>query len=440
MRHLNKDLWLLYASNFLFAVGMGLYASLWPAYVRQLGGTPVNIGLLAGIGGVAGLVFAVPAGLIADRFERRAQILLGWAMAIPVPIMFALAGNWRALVPGQVLLAAGIVFFPAMQAYIMEKAPAGSETFVYTFLMSSFPLGSVIGPPIGGWLADRSGIPAVFWAVAVVWVLATLASVPLSAQRPRRAEAAAQGERTRGGGERPPRSRVHARAASRSARKLWDSLFYVNSRVLWLAALFVAVFGLQSVAATFITPFLQDVAKIDLFWISVLAAAASLGAAFGSPILGWLADRHGKLRVLGGAQIVVMSGFLGLLLVGPLVGRAGLTSSPFLLLLGASLIRGIGGMSVAFAAAGGMVPTDKRGRVFAFIHLANGLGLTFGPYAGGYLYERNPMLPFLMAAGGLSVIGVALVFRRGRRPGGLRPRRAPAPAACSGSGRRPAPR
>ena len=286
MRHLSKDLWLLYASNFLFAVGMGLYASLWPAYIRELGGTPVNIGLIAGIGGAIGILFAVPAGLLADRFERRTQILWGWIAAIPVPVLFALAGDWRALIPGQVLMSAGIIFFPALQAYVMEKAPPGRDAFVYTFVMSSFPLGLVLGPPIGGWLADRSGIKVVFWAVTALWTLATLASVPIQAQRPHRAAKTATG-------------------GALSARGLFDSLFYVNPSVLRVSALFVAVFGLQSMAGTFVTPYLQDVAKIDLFWISVLGATASLGAALGSPVLGWLADRQGKIRILGISQLAL---------------------------------------------------------------------------------------------------------------------------------------
>ncbi len=414
MRHLNRDLWLLYASNFLFAVGMGLYAPLWPAYVRQLGGTPVDIGFLAAIGGATALVFAIPAGLLADRFERRAQVLWGWAIAIPVPITYALAGRWAALAPGVLFFNAGMIFLPALQAYVMEKAPKGRDAFVYSFVMSSFPLGSVIGPPIGGWLADRSDIRAVFWVVAVLWTLATVASLPIAKQYPDRGFG-------RHGSERAGDSGTGRLPWTRS----WlDSLFYVNPAVLAFAALFFTVFGLQGLAGTFVTPFLQDVGKVDLFWISALAAVAALGATIVSPVIGWFGDRYGKLRVFGVVLVAVMSGFLGLLVSAPMLGRMGgigeapgarLWSAPFLLLAFSSLARGIGGMSLAVAAAGGMVPKEKRGRVLAVIQVANSLGMTVGPYVGGHLYARDPYLPFLTVVTLLSIVGVVLAARADRR-------------------------
>lgn len=428
MRHLNRDLWLLYASNFLFAVGMGLYTPLWPAYVRQLGGTPVHIGLLAAIGGATGLAFAMPAGFLADRFERRAQILWGWVVAIPVPIIYALAGGWVALTPGVFFFNAGFIFLPALQAYIMEKAPAGRDAFVYSFVMSSFPLGSVIGPPIGGWLADHSDIRAVFWVVAVLWALATVASLPIAKQYPDRGSRRHRPERPGGeerlrGGERAERAADSGTGRLPGVRSWLDSLFYVNPAVLAFAALFFTVFGLQGLAGTFVTPFLQDVGKVDLFWISALAAVAALGATVVSPVTGWFGDRYGKLRVFGVVLVAVMSGFLGLLVSAPMLGRTGgigeapgarLWSAPFLLLAFSSLARGIGGMSLAVAAAGGMVPKEKRGRALAVIQVANSLGMTVGPYIGGHLYARNPYLPFLTVVTLLSVIGVVLAARADR--------------------------
>ena len=430
MRHLNRDLWLLYAANFLFAVGMGLYVPLWPAYVRQLGGTPVHIGLLAAIGGAAALVFAIPAGLLADRFERRAQILWGWVVAIPVPVIFALAGSWAALAPGVLFFNAGMIFLPALQAYVMEKAPTGRDAFVYSFVMSSFPLGSVIGPPIGGWLADHSGIRVVFWAVAALWTLATLASLPISRQYPSRELNRRHGVTGEAAGSEPPEAVTHTAQGRPPAVRRWlDSLFYLSPGVLAFALLFFVVFGLQGLAGTFVTPFLQDVAKVDLFWISALAAVAALGATVASPVIGWFGDRYGKLRVFGVVLVAVMSGFLGLLVAAPLLGRMGgigeapgarLWSAPFLLLAFSSLARGIGGMSLAVAAVGGMVPKEKRGRVLAVIQVANSLGMTVGPYIGGHLYERNPYLPFFTIVAFFSVIGLLLVTRAGRRAGGAR--------------------
>jgi DHA1 family tetracycline resistance protein-like MFS transporter len=432
MRHLTKDLWLIFACQFLFAVGLGMYNFLWPAYIRELSGTAVDIGFLTGLGAAVGLLFTLPSGWVADRFERRAMIILGWAVAVPVPVMFILARTWQGLIPGLLLFSAGIVFFPAVQAYIMHEAPPGREAFVYSLVMSSFSAGMVAGPPLGGWLADRAGMKAVFLAVTVLWTLATVVLLPLRKQYPHRAASPTpppSGGRpaTRSGAPPPSGGRPATRAVATPAppppsrgrlAALRDSLLIVTPETLALTGLFVLVFGAQGLGYTFITPYLQDVAKMDLFWISNLGAIGSLGGALAVPAIGWLADRYGRLRVFALVQMVLASGFAVMLLTAPLVGMgATATASRWALVIMAvfSLTRGVSGMSLAFAIAGAAVPVDKRGRAFVLVHLAVGAGTAVFPYAGGLLYEAAPGLPFLTATVLLAGLGMTVLSAERRR-------------------------
>jgi len=103
MPKLHKDLWVIYISLLLFALAVGLYSVIMPAYIRELGATSVQLGLLGSIAMAMATLSAIPGGLWADRFERRRLMLIGWAMCIPVPLIYAFSHHWLWLIPGYFL-------------------------------------------------------------------------------------------------------------------------------------------------------------------------------------------------------------------------------------------------------------------------------------------------------------------------------------------------
>ena len=48
-----------------------------PIYIVGLGADPLQLGLVAGIGGVAGAVISMPTGWLADKYGIRKMFLLG---------------------------------------------------------------------------------------------------------------------------------------------------------------------------------------------------------------------------------------------------------------------------------------------------------------------------------------------------------------------------
>ncbi|MBN1683276.1 MFS transporter [Candidatus Bathyarchaeota archaeon] len=64
-------------------------------YVTLLGASPVELGLVNSVLGVAQSLISIPLGLIRDRFNLRKIYLIGVAMLMFVPLLYAVANGWQ---------------------------------------------------------------------------------------------------------------------------------------------------------------------------------------------------------------------------------------------------------------------------------------------------------------------------------------------------------
>src|SRR5712692_5963524 len=130
IRGLPRDLQLLFWSFFLWTFGLGLYNYVWPLFLEQLHASPSQVGLVFSIGFIAIAVTLIPGGILANRYELRTLLIIGWIMSIPVPLMYYFARIWTDVIPGIILLQASGFNIPAFNAYIVgagEKAKIASN-------------------------------------------------------------------------------------------------------------------------------------------------------------------------------------------------------------------------------------------------------------------------------------------------------------------------
>ena len=145
---------------------------------------------------------------------------------------------------------------------------------------------------------------------------------------------------------------------------------------------------------------------ILLGWLS---ATYPLAQFFAAPVLGQLADRFGRKKILA---ISVFGTTVGYLLFG-----AGIAMHNIPLLFAARILDGVTGGNISVAQAGIVdISTPKnRARNFGFIGMAFGLGFILGPYVGGKLADPSVVswfsaaTPFYFTAF-LSVINVLLIL------------------------------
>jgi len=172
----------------LFWVGQGIsltgthmqrVAVAWHIY--NLTGSAVALGMLGACKLVPILLFALPGGTLADRFNRR-RLLAGATLVLAA----CSAALWWATVAGSltveliyatVALQAGAtaVGGPARQALVPNLVPSKDLQPAVTLSLLTWDVAGVLGPAVGGLVLAQAGVAAVYLFDAVTYAAVLLA-------------------------------------------------------------------------------------------------------------------------------------------------------------------------------------------------------------------------------------------------------------------------
>lgn len=174
MVKLNSNLKILFVINIAISLCSGLVSPLFPLFLEGLRADVVEISLVLFIGGAASTVILVPSGLLSDRYRRRNIFILSSVMLCSAALYLTAVKSWEQTILGLVFfLSAFSVFLPSRNSLIADNADSTSVAATYSFINAAWPIGSIIGPLIGGFLADNYGWNYVFYVMA----LASLISI-----------------------------------------------------------------------------------------------------------------------------------------------------------------------------------------------------------------------------------------------------------------------
>jgi MFS family permease len=180
-----------FAGVLLSLTGSWIEAAAFGYVVLLLGGSAATLGLIGFLNTIPNLVLALPAGVLADRFDRRKVLLLfqGGNMGVAI----ALATLWATGTLNVFLMGAlafvggsfGTLSFPAFQSMLAATVPEEDLESAVALNSLSLQLARFIGPAIAGFLLAAAGPTWVFGvnAASFVAVLAALAALPSSRTR-----------------------------------------------------------------------------------------------------------------------------------------------------------------------------------------------------------------------------------------------------------------
>ncbi|MSS72444.1 MAG: MFS transporter [Candidatus Latescibacteria bacterium] len=163
-----KNLYVIWGAQFLAMAGMSMAMPFMPFYIRTLGVTE-----LASVKRWSGVVFAGPFlvsvfmapvwGLVSDRYSRKLMVVrafLGIALATG---LMGFAQSVTQLFLLRMLQGGFSGFMSASVALVSTTTPKERMGYSLGFLQTSTATGSVVGPLMGGVLADLVGYRAIFF-------------------------------------------------------------------------------------------------------------------------------------------------------------------------------------------------------------------------------------------------------------------------------------
>ena len=351
-RSLPRDLRLLFFSLFLWTFGLGIYNYVWSLYLTQLNANPEQVGLVSSIGFFAAAISMIPGGILANKYDNRTLLIIGWAMSIPVPILFYFSRTWSDVIPGLIILQLSAFNVPAMNAFISALGDQKRMSSAFGAVYSAFPLGLVLSPAVGSLLLTWLSIRDLFWFTLALWTVSTIILFPLKRQPPREVD-----------------SKAPLLELPRSSRELTILVFLFGGAV---------AFSITS--PSFLPLFLQDQLHLTDAQIQLLGTVQSLGSAIFAILLGrWAATRNPG-STIAKELMLVAGGALGIALAG----------SPLLVVPMVFLLGGARAPSyVAYSLLSNMREGKSRAGQFGFYLTFEQLGLVVGSLIGGFLYASN---------------------------------------------------
>ncbi|MER1958621.1 MAG: MFS transporter [Solibacillus sp.] len=171
-----KKLALLMLNMFIAVGSFGIIIPIIPAYLRELGQGGTAAGLIIAIFAFAQFLVSPIGGKWTDKYGRRPLINIGLLTLAISMFMFYFADSIALLYVSRAIGGIGCAFLiPAIYAYVADITTMDQRAKGNSFISAAMSLGIVVGPGIGGFLADF-GLKTPLLVSAIVGLLAFVVS------------------------------------------------------------------------------------------------------------------------------------------------------------------------------------------------------------------------------------------------------------------------
>ncbi|MFC1990534.1 MFS transporter [Chloroflexota bacterium] len=165
----------LFSYRIAFALGRGILMTFLPIFVAVfMALSPALIGILLAVSILLQSLLGVPLGRLADRFSRRALVVIGSVVSFVYLALIPWTHSfWQVLGLAVFGSVGGALSLTAASAMVVEEGRKfGMGSAIAVFHMA-FSIGLAIGPILSGAIADLVGISAVFYFGAAILFIGT---------------------------------------------------------------------------------------------------------------------------------------------------------------------------------------------------------------------------------------------------------------------------
>lgn len=372
-----------YAPAFLLSVGQGVLIPVLPVFAKdEFMATEILIGLAVGAKHFGTLAFDVPAGILVSRFGMWRTMLLGIALFAVAAVAAALSPNFTMLFIARFAAGASFAFWMiSRHAFIAGAVPTRHRGKALSLYGGMSRLAAIIGPIIGGVLAEYVDIRMPFYVQAVIAVMTGI--LVLYAMR-------------RSGGDTvDPQGHRNVVASI-------GSTLVAHRHDFMTAGLVAVILQFMRASREFLIPVWGDEMGLGTDQIGYVASVSYAVDSTMFPIVGWVMDKFGR-KYVGVPALIIMGlglsvlpfadGITMLMLAGVLAGLGNGLSSGFVLTLGSDL-----------------APLKDPGEFLGVWRFISDVGGATGPPLIGGIAQVLALATATWFAGGVAGIGaIALI-------------------------------
>jgi MFS family permease len=164
-------------NTFVAMMRGALIISLIPLYLGlQLGYSPTQVGTWFGVYGLINVLMIAPTGMLLDAWGRKAVVIPSVYLATIVFLAFPLtSGTPQLLVLAALTGVAGGLSLGTMATWTYDVIPEHARARMQALRRVFADVGAILGPALGGMIADAASPGAAFWAFVPLQLVAALA-------------------------------------------------------------------------------------------------------------------------------------------------------------------------------------------------------------------------------------------------------------------------
>ncbi|HNN14379.1 MAG TPA: MFS transporter, partial [Anaerolineales bacterium] len=182
-----SGLLILFLAAMIFAnIGGSMYDGLLPLYLKELKAGITDIGLFFTLAQIVPLFLQILGGWVSDSLGRLRAIAIGSVFGVIGYIPLVLADTWQWLLLATAIGAiARSLVGPSFDAFIAEHSSEENRGRVYGISQAIFMIVTVIGPPLGGWMAGAFGFKLMLIVAGVFYFVAMLMRLSMAREAAR---------------------------------------------------------------------------------------------------------------------------------------------------------------------------------------------------------------------------------------------------------------
>jgi MFS transporter, DHA1 family, multidrug resistance protein len=376
MKTQKVTLGLLLMNLFIAFLGIGLVIPVLPTLMNELGITGTTVGYLTAAFAIAQLIVSPFAGKAADKYGRKIMIVIGLFIFGASEFLFGIGKEIEMLFFSRILGGISAAFImPAVTAYIADITNLDTRPKALGYMSAAISTGFIIGPGIGGFLAEfGTRIPFIF--AGALGTLAAILSIVLLSEPNRTSENNEQVSETKN-----------------SFKRIFAPKYFLAFILIFIASFGLAAF--ESFFSLFVDHKFQ-------FTPSDIAIVITGGAIFGAVSQVILFDR--LTRIWGEIKLIRYSLLLSAVLVYLMTvvhSYASILIVTFIVFVGFDIFR------PAVTSYLSNIAGNEQGFVGGMNSMFTSLANISGPILGGILFDIDINYPYYFAAVILS-LGVVI--------------------------------